>query len=104
MASVAALTALVVVPAFIVISEFAIGPGGWMPGAPAFVSNGLVPFAILIAGVAGFCILVDKLFAPSRNELVQAVFVLFFVAFLVLTVTGTWFRGAGMSLEWPWQT
>ena len=30
------------------------------------------------------------------------VFVLVLVAFLVLTITGIWFRGTGMKLVWPW--
>jgi len=24
------------------------------------------------------------------------------VAFLILTLVGVWFRGAGMALVWPW--
>jgi hypothetical protein len=28
--------------------------------------------------------------------------VLLLVAFLVLTITGIWFRGTGMKLVWPW--
>ncbi|MBT8082793.1 MAG: cytochrome b N-terminal domain-containing protein [Gammaproteobacteria bacterium] len=103
-ALVAAVTAVVVVPAFIVFSELVVGQGGWMPGAPTVVSNGLIPFAILGIGVAAFGIVVGKIFSPTRNELVQAVFVFFFVAFLVLTMTGVWFRGAGMDLVWPWRS
>jgi hypothetical protein len=68
------------------------------------VSNGLLPFAILVVGVAAFRIAVGKIFSPTRNEWVQAIFVFFFVAFLVLTMTTVWFRGAGMSLVWPWQS
>jgi quinol-cytochrome oxidoreductase complex cytochrome b subunit len=103
-ALVAAATALVVVPAFVVFSEFVVGQGGWMPGAPAIVSNGLVPFAIVVVGVVAFRIVVGKVFSPTRNELVQAMFVFFFVALLVLTMIGAGFRGAGMSLVLPWQS
>jgi hypothetical protein len=38
----------------------------------------------------------------SKGEVVQAVFVLFLAALVVLTVTGVWFRGPGMALTWPW--
>jgi hypothetical protein len=44
-----------------------------------------------------------KYFSATVGETVQAMFVLFAVSFTVLTVTGVWFRGAGMALMWPWQ-
>ena len=40
----------------------------------------------------------------SRLEATQALFVLLVTAFALLTVTGIWFRGAGMRLAWPWLT
>jgi hypothetical protein len=43
----------------------------------------------------------QRKFAASNSEAVQMVFVLLLVAFLVLTVTGIWFRGEGMKLVWP---
>jgi quinol-cytochrome oxidoreductase complex cytochrome b subunit len=103
MALVAALTALVAVPLLVIVDEFVIGPAGWMPGAAPLISNGLVPFAILVAGVAAFRTLIGRYFTPVRIEMVQTLFVLLFVSFLILTAIGIWFRGAGMSLVWPWQ-
>jgi hypothetical protein len=35
--------------------------------------------------------------------MVQTLFVLLFAAFAILTAIGIGFRGAGMSLVWPWQ-
>ena len=103
MAIVAALTALFAVPLFVIADELVIGPGGWLPGSAPIISNGLVPFVILGVLVAAFRTLVGRIFTPTRNEMVQTLFVLLFVAFLVLTVTGIAFRGPGMSLVWPWQ-
>jgi len=100
----AALTALVAVPLYVLADEFAIGPDGWLSGAAPVISHGLIPLAILLLGVAAFGALVAKYFAATRNEIIQAVFMLLFVAFAILTATGIWFRGAGMSLVWPWQT
>ena len=60
-------------------------------------------FALLLAGITGFYLLIKKLFEATRNEAVQALFVLIVVAFTVLTATGVWFRGTGMALVWPWQ-
>jgi quinol-cytochrome oxidoreductase complex cytochrome b subunit len=99
----AAITALVVVPLWIVVDDRLIGPDGWLPGAAPLISNGLLPFALMLAGASAFYIALRKSFSASRNEAVQSLFVFFFVAFVVLTITGAWFRGPGMMLVWPWQ-
>lgn len=103
MAAVAAITALVAVPAWVVVDERFVGAGGWLPGADPVISNGLLPFVLLCVGVAVFYRSVQKYFAASKNEAVQTLFVLLFASFAVLTVTGIWFRGVGMILVWPWQ-
>ncbi|MCK5325005.1 MAG: cytochrome b N-terminal domain-containing protein [Woeseiaceae bacterium] len=103
LAIVAAVTSLIVVPLWVLIDEHVIGPGGWLPGADALISNGLIPFALVLGGVTGFYVLIRKYLVANKNEAVQSLFVLLFVAFAVLTATGVWFRGAGMTLVWPWQ-
>lgn len=103
MAAVAAATAVVMTPLWIMMDEFGNGPGDWLPGARPVIGNGLIPSAVLATGVVAFYILLKKYFSPSRNETVQALFVLLVVSFTILTVTGIWFRGAGMALVWPWQ-
>jgi quinol-cytochrome oxidoreductase complex cytochrome b subunit len=102
-ALVAVSTALLLTPAWVLLDELAIGPGGWAPGAGPMISNGLLPCAILLAVVAGFYISMKKFFQASKNEAVQALFMLLLTGFVVLTVIGVWFRGAGMALVWPWQ-
>lgn len=103
MAVIATLTALLFVPLWIFFDDYIVGSDGWLPGAAAVISNGLIPFAILSAAVTGFYMSVRKYFVATRNEAVQTLFVLLFVSFAVLTATGVWFRGAGMNLVWPWQ-
>jgi hypothetical protein len=103
MAAVAAATALLLTPLWILVDEFVLGSSGWLPGAVPIISNGLLPCGALAAGVVAFYILLKKFFSASNNETVQALFVLFVVGFTILTVTGVWFRGAGMALVWPWQ-
>jgi len=102
LAIVAAVVALVVVPLWILLDEFVIEPDGWMPNMAAVISNGLLPFTLLLAALTGFYVLTRKAFSATRNEAVQSLFVLLFAAFAVLTATGVWFRGAGMALVWPW--
>jgi len=104
MAAVAAGTALLFTPLWILVDEFAIGPGGWIPGTAPVISSGLIPFAIFVAAIVAFYVFLKRVFDASKNELVQALFVLFVMSFVVLTITGVWFRGAGMALVWPWQT
>ena len=103
MAAVAAATAALFTPLWILLDEFVIGPGGWLPGTLPVISNGLVPSTAFAVGVVAFYMLLRKHFNASKNETVQALFVLLVVGFAVLTVTGVWFRGAGMALVWPWQ-
>jgi quinol-cytochrome oxidoreductase complex cytochrome b subunit len=98
----AALTALTVTPTWIVFDEYWIDFAAWLPGLPSALSAGLLPFALLAGALVGFYVLLKKRYAASRDEAVQAAFVLLTVAFIVLTVTGVWFRGEGMALAWPW--
>jgi quinol-cytochrome oxidoreductase complex cytochrome b subunit len=102
MAGAAAITAAVATPAWIVLDELVLDLGGWLPGVPPAITNGFVPFAVLLAAVTGFYAIVKKRFDASNNEAIQSLFVLLLVAFALLTVTGVWFRGSGMALEWPW--
>ncbi|MCW8985535.1 MAG: cytochrome b N-terminal domain-containing protein [Thermoanaerobaculales bacterium] len=98
-AVVAAVVGLCVTPVLILLDELVLQPGA---GLPSLVGRGLVPLVVLGAVVFGFRAVLIKRFGASKGEVVQAVFVLFLAAFVVLTVTGVWFRGPGMALAWPW--
>jgi quinol-cytochrome oxidoreductase complex cytochrome b subunit len=100
-ALIAALTAIIATPLGILADEYIIDLAAWMPGLPAFISNGLIPFALVLAAITGFYILIKRRHSLTNNEAIQAIFVLFLTAFLILTVTGIWFRGTGMRLIWP---
>jgi quinol-cytochrome oxidoreductase complex cytochrome b subunit len=95
----AAVTALVLTPFFVVIDELLLQPGG---GLPSLLWRGIVPMGLAGVGLVGFRATLVRRFGASKSEVVQAVFVLFFVALAVLTITGVWFRGPGMALAWPW--
>jgi hypothetical protein len=69
---------------------------------PPEVSNGLLPLGILAAALIGFHLYLKKQHDASNNEAIQTSFVLLLVAFVILTITGAWFRGSGMALVWPW--
>ena len=101
-ARLAAATAFVATPLLVVVDEALLGGFGTPAGAAALVNRGLIPTAALVAVcVAGFRLL-RRHFGATRLEATQAVFIFIAAGFAVLTVTGIWFRGAGMRLMWPW--
>ena len=103
MAVVAALTAAVITPIGIIADEFIIDFAAWMPDLSPVVRNGILPTVFVLAAIIVFYWLVKKKFAATNNESIQSVFVLIVVAFIILTITGIWFRGVGMALMWPWE-
>ena len=101
MAVVATLVALSITPIGIVADEFAIDFTGWMPILPGEISNGLIPFALMLAATFLFYKVMKKKFSSNNNEALQSIFVLLMVAFIMLTITGIWFRGLNMKLSLP---
>jgi quinol-cytochrome oxidoreductase complex cytochrome b subunit len=66
------------------------------------VTGGLIPTALFLLLIAGLVLVFRKWFAINRNEAVQSIFIFLFSIYCVLTITGVWFRGAGMQLVFPW--
>jgi hypothetical protein len=102
MAVVAAVVAIVFTPLLVLADDLFFDFATWMPGIPPVVSSGLLPAAITLAVLGGFYALMKRKYTATKNETVQAVFVLLLFAFIILTITTVWFRGAGMALTWPW--
>jgi quinol-cytochrome oxidoreductase complex cytochrome b subunit len=98
----AALVALVATVLWVLLDEFVLDFGRWLSWLPGQVSEGLIPVMIGIALLAGLLEWLKRSTGATKNELVQAAFTAVTTAFLVLTVTGIWFRGQGMALTWPW--
>jgi hypothetical protein len=103
MGLVAAGLALVITPLLVVADEYLLDFAGWLPSLPTFISNGLVPLALLLLGLIGFYDTLKKRYAATHCETIQAMFILLLVGFIMLTLIGIWFRGPGMALMWPWQ-
>ena len=101
LAVLAAAAAIGVTPIAIILDEFVIDFEAWMPGLSAVVHSGILPGAFVLTGIIVFYWLVKKKYAATTNESIQSVFVLLASAFIILTITGIWFRGAGMALMWP---
>ena len=101
MAIVAAMTAAILTPLWILLDEFVLDRVAWPSVVPPWISDGLLPVLLLLAAVTGFAAWIKRRYAASGGEAVQALFTLILVAFLGLTLIGIWFRGAGMELVWP---
>jgi quinol-cytochrome oxidoreductase complex cytochrome b subunit len=101
-AAASAMLSLLLTTSGIIALEFLFDFGAMLPGLPAVVSNGLIPFMLDLLVLTLCYVLVKKKYSASRQEMVQAVFVFLLTSFVVLTVAGVWFRGAGMKLVVPW--
>jgi quinol-cytochrome oxidoreductase complex cytochrome b subunit len=101
-AAIAAGLALVVTVLWVLLDEFVFDFGNWVPAIPGVVSEGLIPVTIGLLFLAVLLRWLRRSAGATKNEVVQAAFSALVTAFLVLTATGIWFRGAGMALVWPW--
>jgi quinol-cytochrome oxidoreductase complex cytochrome b subunit len=97
-ALVAVVFSTLITVAAVLLDEFVIGVN---PAGPAnLINNGLLPFLVVLLVCTGFYWLSKKTFNATNNEAIQALFTLLITAFVVLTMIGVWFRGAGMQLMW----
>ena len=65
------------------------------------ITGGLLPFVIILAVMLGVYMTMKRFYSANRNEAIQTLFVFLLTTFVILTVTGIWFRGSGMKLLWP---
>jgi quinol-cytochrome oxidoreductase complex cytochrome b subunit len=85
----------------ILLLEFVFDFTALLPGLPDAISNGLIPFVLDMIFLVGLYVLAKKKYSASNQEMVLAVFVFLVTSFVVLTIIGIWFRGAGMRLTMP---
>lgn len=84
------------------LDEFVLNWTGWLPSWPSLISNGLIPFAVVLLGILLLDKVIQKIFTTNHEERVLFLFIFLFTALLVLTTIGIFFRGPGMELFWPW--
>ncbi len=72
-------------------------------GAPEWVYNQILPAGIIIVTIGILVGLIQLIFRPTRREMIIGLFTGFVVTYIVLTVSGTSFRGEGQNLVFPWQ-
>jgi quinol-cytochrome oxidoreductase complex cytochrome b subunit len=81
------------------------GIGKWLTdeqGAPVWMASIVLSSLIVLAGIGALIVSVQRIFRPTRRELIIALFTGFFISYLLLSIIGTSFRGEGQTLTWPW--
>jgi len=71
-------------------------------GAPEFIYGQVLPGMIIVAAISVLMALVQRIYRPTKREMIIALFTGFMVTYVVLTIFGTSFRGEGQQLTWPW--
>ncbi|MFH1635080.1 MAG: cytochrome b N-terminal domain-containing protein [Chloroflexota bacterium] len=94
---------LLATPIWVLLDEFVLHWTVWLSTWPTLLSNGLIPFAIILLGLLSLDEFVQKTLHATQEERVLTLFIFLFTALIVLTIIGIFFRGPGMSLYWPWE-
>jgi hypothetical protein len=92
---------LILTTLWVVMDEIVLDWSKWLPGWPSFISNGIVPLAMVLLVLVGLDEIVHRVFRAEFEERILFLFVFLLTALLVLTVIGIFFRGPGMALYWP---
>jgi quinol-cytochrome oxidoreductase complex cytochrome b subunit len=67
------------------------------------VVNVIVPMIFMNVPIAVLVWLIHKIYRPNNaRDWMICLFTGFFVSYIVLTIVGTFLRGQGMHLMWPW--
>jgi hypothetical protein len=69
----------------------------------SIITDIVLPLILMLGPIGIMVWLLKKFYKPDgARDWMIALFTGFFVAFIVLTIVGTFMRGQGMHLMWPW--
>lgn len=91
-------SSIIIFLALIIMDEYILDFKNWFPNIPAVVSTGLIPLALLAGLTSVLAFGIKKKINLSRAETFQTTAVFYITAFIILTLTCTFFRGEGMKL------
>lgn len=94
--------ALILTPATLLLEEYFLHFEDWLPRWPKGISEGLIPFVLLLGSFGLYVLFLKRKYKASIYEIVVGLFTVFVVAYIVLSIIGIWFRGESMQLYWPW--
>jgi hypothetical protein len=98
----AAVLAIILTPVAILLEEYVLHFEDWLPGWPKGISEGVIPFLLLIGSFALYMFFIKRKYKASLIERLIALFTVCVVSYIVLSIIGIWFRGEGMVLTLPW--
>ncbi|MCU4166388.1 cytochrome b N-terminal domain-containing protein [Carboxylicivirga caseinilyticus] len=90
--------ALVLTLLVILSSEFFLDLRNWMPQVPLLISTGLLLLLLYLVPAAAFLYFLKSKYNASKIDLMMAMFTIIIVAYVVMTIVGSLFRGEGMHL------
>ena len=93
--------ALILVPLLLFLDEYWIDLPSLLPEWPTILSNGLIPLLLTLAGLFTIYIAMRFVARANRSEALVGLFTFVIVSFVLLTITGVFFRGANMALVLP---
>lgn len=94
--------ALVIISMLIIFDEYILNFSIGTSEISSMITNGLIPAALFLGFIVGFYGWLKIKFGAPRDEAIQSLCIFLLVSFMILTITGIWFRGSGMALSWPW--
>ena len=100
-AIVGAILGLDLVPILIVLDENWNGFSSLLPGLLPFVSNGLIPLALILLGLFVIYTFIRFVLGANRSEALVGLFSFVMMSFIVLTIMCAFFRGPNMALVLP---
>jgi menaquinol-cytochrome c reductase cytochrome b/c subunit len=68
-----------------------------------WISGVILPMVIMLGPIVILVIILRKVWDANIREIMIGLFTGFVVTFVLLTISGTVFRGPGMHLYWPWE-
>lgn len=95
-----AIIAIVLTPLIIILDEYFLAFGSVFSGIPLLISEGLIPFLLLLISFGIYILFIRRKQKANYHEVVVALFTVIIVSYIVLTIIGIWFRGPGMVLTW----
>ncbi len=93
--------AMGLVPLLVLLDEYWLDLPALLPTWPTIVSNGLIPLLLTLAGLLVIYATMRLGARASRSEALVGLFTFVIVSFVLLTITGIFFRGANMALVFP---
>lgn len=100
-AAVGVLLAILIVPLLVIIDEYWLDLPALLPTWPVIIANGLLPLLLTLGGLGVIYLFLRKVGRISRSAALVGLFTFIITGFVLLTITGIFFRGANMALISP---